>query len=100
MNELIDNVISWAEHKNLVRYENRFAQACKFGEEGGELFAAVGRADKDKLKDSIGDTLVTLIILAAQHNMTTEECLACAWAEIKDRTGKMQDGVFVKSSDL
>ena len=32
--------------------------------------------------------------------MTLTECLELAWNEIKDRQGKMVDGVFVKSSDL
>lgn len=52
------------------------------------------------LKDGIGDVVVTLIILAQQNGLTLEECLDMAYGEIKGRTGKMVDGVFVKSSDL
>ncbi|EON84621.1 pyrophosphatase [Staphylococcus epidermidis 36-1] len=43
---------------------------------------------------------MTLIILAQQHNMSLEECLQCAYEEIKGRTGKMINGTFVKDEDL
>ncbi|HCA4871926.1 TPA: hypothetical protein MW058_002733, partial [Enterococcus faecium] len=46
------------------------------------------------------DVVVTLIILAMQNDMDLYECLNQAYNEIKGRTGKMVDGVFVKSSDL
>jgi NTP pyrophosphatase (non-canonical NTP hydrolase) len=37
----------------------------------------------------------------AIHNLTTADgCLAIAYDEIKDRKGKMIDGVFVKEADL
>ena len=48
----------------------------------------------------IGDVVVTLIILAMQNDMDLYECLNFAYDEIKGRTGKMVNGVFVKSSDL
>lgn len=38
----------------------------------------------------------TLVILAAKHGLTLEECLEAAWDEIKDRKGKTVDNVFVK----
>lgn len=31
---------------------------------------------------------------------STTECLEIAWNEIKNRQGKMVDGVFVKAADL
>ena len=43
---------------------------------------------------------MTLIILAQQNGTDVETCLAQAYGEIRGRTGKMVDGVFVKSSDL
>ena len=56
--------------------------------------------DEHGLRDGIGDVVVTLIILAMQNDMDLYECLNQAYNEIKGRTGKMVDGVFVKSSDL
>lgn len=50
--------------------------------------------------DGIGDAIVVLTIIAAQYHTTPEICMEMAWAEIKDRKGKMIDGVFVKESDL
>ena len=55
---------------------------------------------QDALRDGIGDVVVTLIILAMQNDMDLYECLNFAYDEIKGRTGKMVNGVFVKSSDL
>jgi hypothetical protein len=37
-----------------------------------------------------------LTILAAQRDINVESCLDAAWEQIKDRKGKMVDGVFVK----
>jgi hypothetical protein len=46
--------------------------------------------------DSIGDAFVVLTILAAQKNLEIEECVVHAWHQIKDRKGRMVDGIFVK----
>lgn len=50
----------------------------------------------DELKDGIGDTTVTLILLADLAGLSFSDCLAQAYGEIASRTGKMVDGVFVK----
>ena len=34
--------------------------------------------------------------IAERNNLTIEECLEVAYNDIKDRKGKMVDGVFVK----
>ena len=72
----------------------------KVVEETGEVAAALARNDQDALRDGIGDVAVTIIILALQNDMDLYECLNLAYDEIKGRTGKMVNGVFVKSSDL
>ena len=38
--------------------------------------------------------------IAKEYNTTLEETLEMAYNEIKDRKGKMIDGVFVKEADL
>lgn len=65
MNELIKAVEQWSIDKNLHR-GNPDRQALKFYEEAGEVGAALSRNKMDDLKDGIGDTVVTLIILAQQ----------------------------------
>lgn len=99
MNELIMNIEKWAKNKGLDQAQPE-KQMLKVIEELGEVGAGMARGNLEAVKDGIGDTLVTLIILAMQHGLTAEECLEQAWGEIKGRTGQMIDGVFVKSSDL
>ena len=50
--------------------------------------------------DGIGDAVVVLTILAAQHDVSIEQCTEVAWGDIKDRKGKMVNGTFVKEADL
>lgn len=99
MNELIKQVEQWSKDKGLDQSESS-KQALKFFEEAGEIAAALARNDMDEFKDAIGDTIVTLIILAQQQGTNVEECLELAYDVIKGRTGMMIDGVFVKSEDL
>lgn len=99
MNELITKVEEWAKEKGLDQADSS-KQMLKTIEEVGEIATALVRNDKDELRDGIGDVVVTLIILAMQNDMDLYECLNQAYNEIKSRTGKMIDGVFVKSSDL
>lgn len=99
MDELIKSVEQWARDKGLDEAESS-KQMLKVVEETGEVAAALARSDQDALRDGIGDVVVTLIILALQNDMDLYECLNLAYEEIKGRTGKMVNGVFVKSSDL
>lgn len=99
MNELVGKVEQWAKNKGLDKAESS-KQMLKVVEEVGEVAAALARDDKDALRDGIGDVVVTLVILAMQNDMDLYECLNCAYDEIKGRTGKMVNGVFVKSNDL
>lgn len=99
MDELVKLVEIWAKDKGLNNAESS-KQMLKVIEETGEVAAALARNDQDALRDSIGDVVVTLIILAMQNDMDLYECLNFAYDEIKGRSGKMVNGVFVKSSDL
>lgn len=86
----------WARPKGLLKPENHQAQAMKVVEELGETFGAILKGKREEVVDGIGDILVTLIILAEQLDINPVTALAWAKEEIKDRTGKMVDGVFVK----
>ncbi|PTH63916.1 hypothetical protein BU583_01495 [Staphylococcus agnetis] len=99
MDKLIKAVEQWSIDKELHNGDpNR--QALKVWEESGEIAKAMSRSRVEELKDGIGDTVVTLIILAQQHGWTLEECLQYAYDEIKDRTGETRNGTFIKSDDL
>lgn len=74
--------------------------AKKVAEELGEISAGVNKNDKKKIEDSLGDILVTLIILSKDLDVDLLDCLRGAYDVIKDRTGKTVNGVFVKEEDL
>ena len=99
LNQLVSKVEQWSKDKGLDQ-GNPDRQALKFYEESGEVAAALSRNDMASLKDGIGDTVVTLIILAQQHDMNLQDCLQYAYDEIKGRRGKMINGTFIKESDL
>lgn len=94
--DLFAHIEQWAIARGLDNQNNRNAQALKVMEEVGETMAALARGNKEAIKDGIGDSIVTLIILAMQCGFTATECLDAAYNEIKNRKGKTVDGVFIK----
>ena len=86
----------WAEDRNLIEGSDSFRQLAKLTEEVGELAGAIAKGNKEGIKDGIGDAFVVLTILAAQQGFSVEDCIAAAYNEIKDRKGRMVDGVFIK----
>ena len=50
----------------------------------------------DEINDAIGDMVVVLTNLAHIHGTEIEQCIIQAYNEIKNRTGKMVNGTFVK----
>lgn len=99
MENLIEQVKEWSIARGINQAESS-KQMLKVIEEIGEVAAALVRDDDAKLKDGIGDVVVTLIILAQQNNLELHDCLQLAYDEIKDRTGREVNGIFVKTSDL
>lgn len=94
-----DLIRQWSIDRNLHTADPN-KQALKLGEEFGELFEGLAKGNLALTKDAIGDMYVVLTILSQQLGFTIEECIDVAYDEIKDRRGKMIDGVFVKESDL
>src|SRR5690625_192150 len=94
-----DLIRCWAQDRNLHTADPN-KQALKLGEEFGELFEGLAKSNEDLTKDAIGDMYVVMTILSQQLGFTIEECIELAYNEIKNRRGKMIDGVFVKESDL
>lgn len=95
----IELIKKWVHDRNLQTADPR-VQICKTVEELGELAKAINKGKTNEQIDGIGDTVVTLICIAEQLNLDFNECLAYAYNEIKDRKGRMIDGVFVKEQDL
>lgn len=94
--EIETNVLRWATDKSLITPDNALKQFAKTVEELGETARALLKADKDGIKDGIGDVLVTLAIFAATQGLDLQTCFAAAWQEIKDRKGSTVGGIFIK----
>lgn len=96
MEKTINNVVQWAKERNLLSSENKFKQFIKTVEEVGELAQGLNNNNQELIEDSIGDVMVTLIILSEQCGTNLQNCLDKAYNEIKNRTGKTENGVFIK----
>ena len=89
-------VAQWAEERNLIEGSNPHLQMTKLFEECEELSHALQDDDTKEIVDAIGDIQVVLAVMCAQLGLNIDQCREVAWDEIKDRKGKMIDGVFVK----
>lgn len=100
----ITDVIQWGRDKGL---HDPKAQLNKVIEEVGEIAHEITRnhydlealEQPDELADAIGDTLVTIIILADILNMDPMACLEEAYMAIANRTGETKDGSFIKTEE-
>lgn len=102
--DLITKINEWADERNLKQADPKI-QWMRITEEVGEIRDVLLKPTKFTdpqmaLKDAVGDTLVTIIVLAHQLDLDVTECLSIAYEEIKNRKGKMVNGTFVKEEDL
>ena len=106
----------WAQERNLIEGSDPMAQFDKLLEEVAELHTGLRNAHRvvvegdnkngahlfqqyigtDEVKDALGDIVVVLTILAAQCELSLADCIEHAYNQIKDRKGKMVNGVFVR----
>lgn len=99
--DLIKKINEWAISKGLNK-GNPKIEWMKITEEVGEIrdvFLKPNDFDDPEmaLKDAIGDSIVTLVVLCLQLGYDVEECLKIAYNNIKDRKGVMIDDNFVKT---
>lgn len=97
--EHFGKIRGWATDRNLILGSTPQAQFVKLIEEVGELAEAIAKDKEEQFIDSIGDVIVVLTILAEQKGFLIERCIEQAWHEIKDRKGRMVDGIFVRDVD-
>lgn len=118
------NVIQWGKDRNIIGGSTVARQLSKTLEETGEFLIAVEEEDEAEIKDALGDMDVTLVLVlelikihgeskivskndvlfqretvcdfAKEFGFDVNECRTLAWDAIKDRKGKMVNGVFVK----
>jgi NTP pyrophosphatase (non-canonical NTP hydrolase) len=94
-----DLIRQWAKDRNLIEGSDIKSQFVKLIEEAGELANAIAKKNDIEFADAIGDMVVVLTIMAAQNGMMIEDCIDAAWQQIRDRKGKMVDGIFIKEAD-
>jgi NTP pyrophosphatase (non-canonical NTP hydrolase) len=113
MKELIEQIKQWGADKGITGPNGKgtlLGQLSKTQEELTETRDAAvewGMNDFDEighdiamgeLKDGIGDTTITLILAAEMSGLDFEDCVQAAYNEIKERTGSMVNGIFVKNA--
>jgi NTP pyrophosphatase (non-canonical NTP hydrolase) len=90
------DILNWAKAKGILDNGDAKTQTVKLMEETGELAHGVLKRDIEEVKDAIGDMIVVLTSIAYFHGLTVPECIQSAYDVISKRTGKMENGNFVK----
>lgn len=86
--ELIGKIAQLAKDRNLILGSTPQKQFIKLMEEFGELCAGIARNDKEKIKDSIGDCGVALIILNEQCQIE-KDLILTLWQQIESPESQM-----------
>lgn len=113
--DLVVKTINWGLARNIIQGSDLKSQFKKLTEELFELEDGIEANNPDEIKDAIGDMAVVLIMMAEiygrdyhpedyvegipdidEDSPYFETCLEHAYEQIKDRKGKLIDGVFVK----
>ena len=100
LTEVNQQIVDWANDREIIKNSTGLSQSSKTLEEVQELRDAQATGDRTGIIDGIGDTYVTLAIIAEIEGVTIKECVEHAYNEIKDRKGKMINGLFIKEEDL
>lgn len=96
--ECTNDIKQWHRDRNLIDGATDKDQLAKLIQEMGELSDNICKG-RD-IRDDIGDMIVVLINIAERNDISITECLEQAYNDIKDRKGRMVDGIFVKEDDL
>lgn len=96
MKILEDKIVQWHRDRNLFDGSTDHQQFEKLLEEVEEL--RINIQNDQLVIDDIGDIIVVLINIAHRSSLTLEQCMEHAYNDIKDRKGKMVDGLFVKEA--
>jgi NTP pyrophosphatase (non-canonical NTP hydrolase) len=86
----------WAKDRGIYVKGDPKTQFIKLQEEMGELAQSILKSDDAEFLDAIGDCVVVLTNLAALKGYHIEDCINSAYDVIAKRTGKMENGTFVK----
>ena len=90
----VEKIKQWHIDRNLIDGSTQKDQVMKLIQEVGELSDSVCK--QQDIRDDVGDIMVILINIVERAGISLDECLDVAYDDIKDRKGKMVDGIFVK----
>jgi len=96
VNNVFEDIREWARTRGIYDSGDVKTQLIKLYEETGELSEAVLKDSKLDIVDAIGDSVVVLTNLATLAGFDIEHCIDAAYGEIRQRTGAMVNGTFVK----
>lgn len=97
LEHLENNIKAWHHDRNLIDGSTDKDQYMKLIQEAGELSDNICKG-RD-ITDDIGDMIVVLINIAERNGLDLKTCMEMAWNDIKDRKGRMVDGIFIKEGD-
>ena len=96
VNNVFEDIRGWARTRGIYDSGDVKTQLIKLYEETGELSEAVLKDNMLDIVDAIGDSVVVLTNLATLAGVNIEHCIDAAYGEIRQRTGTMVNGTFVK----
>lgn len=94
--DYFEKIVEWGKDKGILSKGTVVTQFAKLIEEVTELGEGIEKQSEEEIKDAIGDSVIVLTLLAKLCNMNIEDCIKSAYNEIKGRTGRMENGTFVK----
>lgn len=97
--DITELIKKWATERDLM-FGKPTAQMVKLMEEVGELANGINKDREGQIIDSIGDIYVVLVILCMQLDLDINGCIKAAYEKIKNRKGKLVDGLFVEEENL
>ena len=95
MTSLTKAIRQWIRARN-IHTAKPGKQFLKVIEEVGELAEGMAKGNMNAIQDAIGDIFVTLVSLCETLDIDITDCVAQAYDEVKDRKGRLINGVFVK----
>lgn len=94
LEQLLLAVAAWHQDRNLIDGSDDKNQVLKLIQEVGELSDSICQGASPI--DDIGDIIVILVNIAERNDLSVASCVAHAYNDIKDRKGRMVDGIFIK----
>lgn len=94
--DYFEKIVEWGKDKGILDKGTVAMQFAKLIEEVTELGEGIENESAEEIEDAIGDCVVVLTLLAKLCNMNIEDCIKSAYNVIKNRTGRMEGGQFLK----